>query len=96
MIITLDLTPEQELALARKAERQGLDVQGYLQHMVEKAVMPRTQRRIDAEEAKRLAAVEKAYGMTAGLPGSVEEFLQRKHEDNEREEARLDERHRAV
>jgi len=39
-------------------------------------------------EEERLELVNLACGMSAHLPGSVDEFLREKHEETEREEAR--------
>jgi excisionase family DNA binding protein len=41
--------------------------------------------------AKRAARVDAAFGKFAGLPGSVDEFLRRKHEDIEWENRRREE-----
>lgn len=73
--------PESE---ARRAEAmlRGLD-------------LPALQRRHGAQRLtpeERRARVRAFRGSAAHLPGSVEEFLRRKHEDTEREEARLGQR----
>ena len=39
-------------------------------------------------EAQRQALIRETMGKYAHLPGSVDEFLANKHEDNEREERR--------
>jgi hypothetical protein len=43
-------------------------------------------------QEERLQLADLACGMSAGLGGSVEDFLREKHEETEREEARLSRR----
>mgnify|MGYP001464104338 CR=1 FL=1 len=44
---------------------------------------------IPLTEEERLELLALGRGMAAHLPGSVDEFLREKHEENERDEARL-------
>lgn len=78
MSITIDLSPEIQSLLEEEAKQQGLSLSEFAEKVLE-------------ERATKTAVPQKrisARGFLAHLPGSSEDFMREKHEENEREEAR--------
>lgn len=59
-----------------------------LERMLGGLAQPEETQQAPLSPEERRALVKAARGSAAHLPGSVEQFLREKHEDNERDEAR--------
>ncbi len=85
MILTLELTPEQERRLTREAAAQGLDTQSYILKSL-LGDTPKTEAHVSEERARQIEAAKALHGKYAHLPGSVDDFIAEKRREIKRED----------
>lgn len=82
MTLTIEVAPEKEALLARKAQQQGVSVADYARSILEReADAPET---LNTPQMEHRLAVQRLKGMLAHLPGSTESFLRERHAEAER------------
>lgn len=94
MTLTLDLPDGLAEQLKQAAAQHGVPLADYVRPALEALATPGPGAPVESTEdewAAHLARVDAACGSLAHLPGSVDEFLEEKHAENEREEVRWQE-----
>ena len=89
MTLTLELPPELEQRLQAEAQAQGQNLQSFALSLLEQKT-PATNSLHDKSRKRRVLT---GYGKFAGIGGTVDEFLEERHAEAEREEARFQRRY---
>lgn len=89
MTLTLELSPELEQRLQAEAQAQGQDGQAFALSLLEQRT-PTTDSPHDKSRRRRVLT---GYGKFAGLGSTVDEFLEERHAEAERAEARSQHRY---
>lgn len=83
----LDLTTEQELELERNARRAGVNVDTYLQQLIQKATTPRSSSPDEAYEPEIIRErIQEVRERFKGLLYTVDELHKDKQDEIDREE----------
>lgn len=95
--LVIEVSPEMQSELQEQARKRGVSVPALARDVIGDFLAH--ERKVSAEQPKlspeeRRARVQAARGCMEHLPGSVDDFLRRKHEENEREEEKWDRRQR--